>query len=334
MYRQLGTASGRMSCGSQQPNTDLAKVNKVSPKDCTYPNMQQLPADMATRGSFTAPDGYEWCSCDFSALESRLGADIYNEPHMIDEFLNGSGDIHSLMAITFFEKEMEPGITTKEVKKKYPGLRKKAKSPEFLIQFGGSAFGLATQLAIPEEEAQKYVDSYYGKFKGIADFKKKGSEFVRKNGYILMCKYSGHKMYWWDHKEWLERQKSFTSQFWEEYRTKHKGTGDAVAKQVSMHFRAASKYDRMALNAPTQGSGAIILKLAMIDFFNWIVDNNLFGKVEISALVHDEANIVYPKEYHDIAPLKLKESMEKAASLVCKSLPIPAEAAINSYWEH
>ena len=334
VYRQLGAASGRMSCGSQQPNEDLAKVNHVSPKNCTYPNCQQLPADEQTRGAFTAPKGYEWCSCDFSALESRLGADIYNEPHMIEEFLHGSGDIHSLMALTFFEKQMEPGTTTKDVKKKYPDLRKKAKSPEFLIQFGGSAFGLATQLAIPEEEAQGYVDSYYNKFKGIADFKKKGSEFVRKNGYILMCKYSGHKMYWYDHKDWLKRQESFTQQFWEEYRTKHKGTGDAIAQEVSMHFRAASKWDRMALNSVTQGSGIVILKMAMTDFFNWIVDNDYFKTVELAALVHDEANVVYPIELHDVVPKKLQECMEKAASIICTKVPIPAEAEIAPYWKH
>ena len=297
-------------------------------------NMQQLPADSQTRGSFTAPDGYEWCSCDFSALESRLGADIYNEKHMIDEFLYGSGDIHSLMAITFFEDQMEPGTTTKDVKKKYPKLRKEAKSPEFLIQFGGSAFGLATQLAIPEKTAQKYVDSYYNKFKGIADFKKRGSEFVRKNGYILMCKYSGHKMFWWDHEQWLKRQQSFTQDFWEDYRLNHKGTGDAIAQEVSMHFRAASKWDRMALNAPTQGSGSIILKIAMTDFFNWIVDNGYFGKVELSALVHDEANVVYPLELHDTVPSTLKNCMEKAAALICTKLPIPAEASVDNHWVH
>ena len=334
VYKQLGAASGRMSCGSQQPNTDLAKENGVKPSECTYPNMQQLPADSQTRGSFTAPDGYEWCSCDFSALESRLGADIYNEKHMIDEFLYGSGDIHSLMAITFFEDQMEPGTTTKDVKKKYPKLRKEAKSPEFLIQFGGSAFGLATQLAIPEKTAQKYVDSYYNKFKGIADFKKRGSEFVRKNGYILMCKYSGHKMFWWDHEQWLKRQQSFTQDFWEDYRLNHKGTGDAIAQEVSMHFRAASKWDRMALNAPTQGSGSIILKIAMTDFFNWIVDNGYFGKVELSALVHDEANVVYPLELHDIVPSTLKNCMEKAAALICTKLPIPAEASVDNHWVH
>lgn len=334
VYKQLGAASGRMSCGSQQPNTDLAKENGVKPSECTYPNMQQLPADSQTRGSFTAPDGYEWCSCDFSALESRLGADIYNEKHMIDEFLYGSGDIHSLMAITFFEDQMEPGTTTKDVKKKYPKLRKEAKSPEFLIQFGGSAFGLATQLAIPEKTAQKYVDSYYNKFKGIADFKKRGSEFVRKNGYILMCKYSGHKMFWWDHEQWLKRQQSFTQDFWEDYRLNHKGTGDAIAQEVSMHFRAASKWDRMALNAPTQGSGSIILKIAMTDFFNWIVDNGYFGKVELSALVHDEANVVYPLELHGTVPSTLKNCMEKAAALICTKLPIPAEASVDNHWVH
>lgn len=334
VYKQLGAASGRMSCGSQQPNTDLAKENGVKPSECTYPNMQQLPADSQTRGSFTAPDGYEWCSCDFSALESRLGADIYNEKHMIDEFLYGSGDIHSLMAITFFEDQMEPGTTTKDVKKKYPKLRKEAKSPEFLIQFGGSAFGLATQLAIPEKTAQKYVDSYYNKFKGIADFKKRGSEFVRKNGYILMCKYSGHKMFWWDHEQWLKRQQSFTQDFWEDYRLNHKGTGDAIAQEVSMHFRAASKWDRMALNAPTQGSGSVILKVAMTDFFNWIVDNGYFGKVELSALVHDEANVVYPLELHDTVPSTLKNCMEKAAALICTKLPIPAEASVDNHWVH
>ena len=149
-----------------------------------------------------------------------------------------------------------------------------------------------------------------------------------------MCKYSGHKMFWWDHQQWLERQQSFTQQFWEEYRTRHKGTNDAIAQEVSMHFKAASKWDRMALNSVTQGSGIVILKIAMTNFFNWLIEQGYFGKVELSALVHDEANIIYPKELHDIVPNKLKQCMEEAASLICTKLPIPAEAAINDHWEH
>ena len=334
VYKQLGAASGRMSCGSQQPNTDLAKYKKIPSKECTYPNMQQLPADEPTRGAFTAPDGYEWCSCDYSALESRLGADIYNEKSMLDEFLHGSGDMHSLCAYMVYKNEIPRDTPIKDIKKLYPDLRKHVKPIEFSQQFGGSEFAIQGAMGCTMEEALAFKQAYDSGFPGIADFKKRGSEFVRKNGYILMCQYSGHKMYWYDHDEWVERQKSFTQQFWEEYRNKHKGTNDAVAQEVSMHFKAASKYDRMALNAPTQGSGIVILKIAMTNFFNWIVDNGYFHTIELSALVHDEANIIYPKELHDIVPVKLKECMEHAASLICTKLPIPAEAAINDHWEH
>lgn len=334
VYKQLGAASGRMSCGSQQPNTELAQLNKVLPKDCTYPNMQQLPADEATRGSFTAPEGYEWCSCDYSALESRLGADIYNEKAMLDEFLHGSGDMHSLCAYMVYKNEIPRDTPIKDIKRKYAHLRKAVKPIEFSQQFGGSEYAIQGAMGCTLEEALSFKNAYDTGFPGIADFKKKGSEFVRKNGYILMCKYSGHKMYWWDHKEWLKRQESFTPQFWEDYKLNHKGTNDTVAQEVSQHFKAASKWDRMALNAPTQGTGSVCLKLAITSFFNWIIEQHYFGKVELSALVHDEANIIYPVELHDIVPNKLKQCMEEAASIVCTKLPIPAEAEVGSYWKH
>jgi len=100
-----------------------------------------------------------------------------------------------------------------------------------------------------------------------------------------------------------------------------------------MHFKAASKYDRMALNAPTQGSGIVILKIAMTNFFNWIVDNNLFGIVELASLVHDESNIIYPKDLTEVPKMQSK-FMEEAAALVCTKLPIPAKPDISDHWKH
>ena len=334
VYKQLGAASGRMSCGSQQPNTDLAKYKQIPAKECTFPNMQQLPADDLTRGSFTAPEGYEWCSCDYSALESRLGADIYNEKSMLDEFLHGSGDMHSLCAYMVYKNEIPRDTPIKDIKKKYAHLRKAVKPIEFSQQFGGSEYAIQGAMGCTLEEALEFKKAYDSGFPGIAEFKRKGSEFVRKNGYVLMCQYSGHKMYWWDHNEWVKRQQSFTQDFWEEYRTRHKGTGDAIAQEVSQHFKAASKWDRMALNGPTQGSGIVILKIAITNFFNWIVDNGYFHTIELSALVHDEANIIYPKELHDIVPKKLQECMEQAASIICTKLPIPASAEVGDHWIH
>jgi hypothetical protein len=71
----------------------------------------------------------------------------------------------------------------------------------------------------------------------------------------------------------------------------------------------------------------------MTNFFNWIVDNGYFGKVELSALVHDEACIIYPSGLTE-APKKLKQCMEDAASLVCTKLPIPAEPEVGDHWIH
>ena len=69
IYRQLATSSGRLSCGSNQPNKDLAKYKGISPKDCSYPNIQQLPSNEETRSAFVAPEGYKFVSADFSAEE-------------------------------------------------------------------------------------------------------------------------------------------------------------------------------------------------------------------------------------------------------------------------
>ena len=330
IYKQLGAASGRMSCGSDQPNKELAEYKKILPKTCTYPNIQQLPHDKITRSCFVAEKNNLFCSCDFSALESRLGADIYNEQSMIEEFLYKSGDIHSLVAKACFPELKD--LTTEEIKKNHPDLRSRAKPIGFSQQFGGSANAIASSLGCSLEEAEAIANAYLSGFPGIAKFKSEGSKAVRKNGYVLMCKYTGHKMYWWDHNKWLERQKSFTQEFWEEYRNYHKGTGDNIAEMVTKHFKAASKWDRMALNAPTQNTGVVILKDAITNFFNYIVDNNLFNVVKIVALVHDEANIEYPKEL----PMDkvLKSFMEESASKYCKSLPIPAEASVGEYWIH
>lgn len=174
---------------------------------------------------------------------------------MLDEFLHGSGDMHSLFAWMVFRKQCEElGCTSvKDVKEKAPHWRKAVKAVEFAWMFGAAAHTVSQAAGCTEEEAQEYINSLEKGFKGVSEFAKKGSKFVREHGYIIMCKYTGHKMYWWDHDQWLERQKSFTPEFWEDYREHHKGTGDSVALKIREHFQAASKYDRMARNSVTQG---------------------------------------------------------------------------------
>lgn len=333
IYRQLGAASGRMSCGSQQANETLAKANNIAPSECKQPNIQQLPADEITRAAFVAEEGNLMVDCDFSALESRLGADIYDEKSMQEEFLYGSGDIHSLCAKMVFHEELKD-IDVKDVKHKRPDLRKLVKPIEFSQQFGGSEYAIMSSLGCSLEEATKFKQAYDSGFKGIAKFKEKGSKFVRTHGYVLMNPITGHKMYWWDWNKWKQEQDSYTSEFWDEYKARHKGTGDAVEQGVRTHFQAASKWDRMALNAPTQNTGVDILKTAATNTFNWIVDNGYFGKVLLCALVHDEQLLEFPEQLKDTFPKLLEKIMLDAAAKFCKSVPIPAEAEVSTHWVH
>ena len=149
----------------------------------------------------------------------------------------------------------------------------------------------------------------------------------------MLSPLTGHKSYWPGHDKWIAKQKEFTSEFWEDYRLYHKGTGDAVARMVSDHAKEGSKYDRKALNSPTQGQGAVILKHSQISVFNWVVEHGYFGKVLLNNLTHDEANWEYPEELKEFPDI-LKSKMEKSASIFCKSLPIPAEASIGKFWIH
>lgn len=131
IYKQLGAASGRMSCGSNNPNTSLAKYKQLKQKECTYPNIQQLPHDAETRACFVAETGNKLIDCDWSAAEARLAGDIYNDTAIKDIFLKGI-DSHSMYAKIFFADELKD-IDVNDVKKLRPDLRQLAKGPEFKI---------------------------------------------------------------------------------------------------------------------------------------------------------------------------------------------------------
>ena len=322
-FWQLGAASGRMSCGSRNTNTDLAHLKGIAPSRCKYVQLQNLPSDEITRGAFIPKEGNLMTACDYAALESRLGADIYNEPEMLEEFLHRSGDMHSLCAKLVFHEELKD-IPIEEIKYKRPDLRKKVKPIEFSQQFGGGAGAVADALGCSREEASKFVKAYADGFKGITEFKKKGSAFVRKYGYVLICEHTGHKLYWEDFKKWREIEDLPEYIYKREY----------TSEERKEHEGAAAKWDRMALNAPTQGSGIAILKLSMTLFFKWLCNEGYFNKVLLCNLIHDEAVIEYPEELKDIVVPKLKEYMEKGASVLCKKLPIPCVPETGDHWIH
>jgi DNA polymerase-1 len=242
---------------------------------------------------------------------------------MIKEYLEGSGDIHSLVASICFKDELE-GIPVKDIKKLRPDLRTKAKGPEFASQFGGGAKAIASSIGCSKKEAEEIAEAYKQGFKGITTFKEVGGNLVKQLGYVLMTKKTGHKMYWEDWDKW-KRIHSFPD---------YEAFFMFSAKELDEHRKAEAKWERMALNAPTQGSGAVIIKYACILLFKWILQNNYFNKVLLCNIVHDEIVIEFPKELESIAVPKLVELMETASSKFCEKLPIPAEPSTGDHWIH
>lgn len=203
------------------------------------------------------------------------------------------------------------------------------------FQFGSDGTAAAKSLGITVEEARKLVSNILDGMKNLAEYKKRQSKFVDDNGYVVIHEVTGHKGYWPQWKKWKEEQKSYTKEFWDDYKMYHKGTGSETALKVRKHFKDGSKWkDRMTLNLPTQGGGAIVIKDTITTLFNWIVDNGYFNKIKLVNVTHDECNTEFPEELKDTYPKLVEDIMLQSAAKYYHKLPIPAEAAVGPYWIH
>lgn len=194
---------------------------------------------------------------------------------------------------------------------------------------------MASQLKISIPEAKQLVVNLLNGMTGLKSFKEKGSKFVLENGYVEIMPATGHRGRWHDWSYWHKVQKSFDREFWDSYKLYHKGTGDEICQKVKTHFQAKSKWcDRMSINLPTQGGGAVVLKVAMIELYKWVIDNNYWGKILFVNLTHDESNTEFPVELKDIYPNVVARIMEEAAAKFYHKLPIPAVPEVDCCWRH
>lgn len=336
-FRQIGTVTGRMASGSKKHNADLAKLKKLHPSDVSFCNMQNLPArgddGKVARACFTATKGNVFISCDYSAEESRVQADVWNEKSLLEAFENGI-DTHNMYAKKCFPVELE-GVDVRDVKDKYPELRQKAKSAEFAVGYGSDGSSIAKTIGMPIEKAKEMVANMLKGMPGMAKSKKDFGEFLREHGYIVINQITGHRIYWPEWAEWKSVEDSMDRQFWLDYQTYHKGTNDAVCKKVAKHrSRGHDWFEKNVLNYPIQGGSAIVLKQAAADLFEWVVQHGYFGKILFCVFVHDEIDCECPAEYAEVFSEKMKSIMEKATAKFYKKLPIPAECSSGDHWIH
>lgn len=297
-------------------------------------NLQNLPNDTETRACFVAEPGNLWISADYKGQESVLIANIANDKAMLEEFLHGSGDMHSLVAKAIFPDEIDCPVA--EIKDKFPHLRKKAKGPEFCFNYGGNDSTLVATYGFDPETATSIYNNYMEQFSGVAAYQSERRKEVMRLGYIEHCPEYGHKAFIYDYDQLMVDKATMSAPgFWDRYRVlKVQDPKHPDVEMVRHFFRRKADSEKQSINYPIQARGAICFKRFSIMFFQWLWQNDLLFKVKYCIPVHDEANVEAPAEIAQIVADALVECMRKAGLLFCKTVPLDADVAIGDHWIH
>lgn len=342
---QINPVSGRIHTSYQQMGADTTRITsggKDKDGKTEYVNLLNIPADAETRACFVAEEGNKWISIDYSGQETYLMASIADDKAIIEELTNGSGDIHSLTAYISYP-EIPRDTPIKEIKKKFHNLRQEAKGIEFAINYGGNADTICRNKGIPIEEAQKIYDNYMKGFSGL----KKYQDFRRKDwftkGYILLNPLTRHKAFIYDYDKLLEEKRRMSSPDWDwdYYRQMKKDYPESDTVQMVKHFfKRKADSERQSINYPIQATGSMCLRVALINLFKYICENNLFNVVKINVTPYDEINCEAPEEIADEVAIEVYNCMVKAGSIFCTRCKLDADISKDSngqlpvYWIH
>jgi hypothetical protein len=240
------------------------------------------------RRAFVAEPGHVLISADYSQIELRLLAHIGDIPQLKRAFVDGL-DIHAMTASEMFGVPVE-GMPSET--------RRRAKAINFGIIYGISAFGLANQLAIPQDEAGAYIRTYFERFPGIRAYMDQAKQMVRTQGYVSTI--FGRKVH------------------------------VPAAKGRTPAERAFG--DRAAINAPIQGSAADVIRRAMVRMPAALAAEGLRARMLLQ--VHDELVFEAPEAEAEAVIAVAKRVMSRAAEpVVALSVPLVVEARAAGNWD-
>ena len=323
----IGTDTSRVSSGGGQ--YDL--------------NIQNIPHDPETRACFVSAPGNAWISADYQSQESRIIASVSNDPAMLNLFINGSGDVHSLVAKMSY-LQIPRDLPVEEVKSfskasvREGGLdyRQEAKGIEFAINYGGDFNTIANNKGIPLEEAKEIYENFMEGFPGVASYQNYCRMAVMRDGYVLMNPQTRHRAHIPELKFLrMMQEKMNDPSFWDYYRDMKRSAPDSeTVRNVKKFFIIKSQWEKNSINYRIQNRGAMCFKFASIKLFRWICENNYQNIVKMCVPVHDEFNLECPKEMAEEVGKKLVECMEEGAKPFCKRLHLGADVDINNHWVH
>jgi len=267
-YNQAVTVTGRLSSNN--------------------PNLQNIPIrtekGREIRKAFVPRnDDYTLLAADYSQIELRIIAEMSKDEGMMNAFLNNV-DIHSTTASKIYNVPVEE--VTKD-------MRRNAKTVNFGIVYGISAFGLSERLNIPRKEAQEIIDQYFDKYPGVKKYMNSTIQFARDNGFV----------------ETIMNRRRYLRDI-----NSNNGTVRSFA-------------ERNAINAPIQGSSADMIKIAMISIFDEFEKRNLKSKMILQ--VHDELIFDTHKDEIEIVNSIVEEKMKTAFKM---NVPVVVDINTGNNW--
>ena len=325
----INPVTGRIHANFNQLGTDTGRLSS------TEPNLQNLPHDAQTRACFVSDKGNRWISADYSGQESYLMASMANDEAMLDELINGSGDLHSLTAKMVFQ-QIPRDMPLKDIKKNFKDLRQEAKGYEFCFNYGGQDSTLIRNYGLDAKSAKEIYENYMSGFAGLKRYQDFRRVDVMRKGYILLSKITGHKAYIYDYDE-LKRQmeKQDDPDFWAYYREMKQENPECDTVQgVRRLARRKAESEKQSINYPIQAAGALCFKLASIKLFNWLLKNGLLFKVKYCIPVHDEINLEAPDEISEEVADILVKCMVSAGKPFCTRAHLGADVEIGDHWIH
>lgn len=314
--KHVNKGTGRLHSNFWQ----ILNTGRISSSD---PNLQNIPSDENIRKCFIAEEGNTLVVADYSAQETRVLADMANERNYIDFFKNGDGDSHSMVASRMFS-EIE-GKPVKVSKKENSDKRQIGKILSFQIAYGASAWSVKDSFGITEKEAQKFIDAYLDSFPDLKKYFEKRKKEVIAYGYVTTDRVSKRKIFM----EGFDRFSELRDTIKDIY--DNGSIPDRVMTRE--YYTMKGKYERNALNYPIQSVSASMMKLAGVKVFNYIMDNDLQGKVKIVSFIHDEMCLECPTELASDMANMVQDAMESSARAFCNHVEIPAVPNITEYWQ-
>lgn len=325
----INPVTGRIHANFNQLGTDTGRLSS------TEPNLQNLPHDAQTRACFVSDKGNRWISADYSGQESYLMASMANDEAMLDELINGSGDLHSLTAKMVFQ-QIPRDMPLKDIKKNFKDLRQEAKGYEFCFNYGGQDSTLIRNYGLDAKRAKEIYENYMSGFAGLKRYQDFRRVDVMRKGYILLSKITGHKAYIYDYDELkMQMEKQDDPDFWAYYREMKQENPECDTVQgVRQLARRKAESEKQSINYPIQAAGALCFKLASIKLFNWLLKNGLLFKVKYCIPVHDEINLEAPDEISEEVADILVKCMVSAGKPFCTRAHLGADVEIGDHWIH